>query len=150
MDRKKLYFRFSLVALWCLVIFMFSTQNASESSQTSGFFLMQIGNFIGIDLLSLPFIDVLQFIIRKGAHMFSYFVLGILSYRAFKLVQPLKAFRYAGLFTVLYACSDEFHQLFVPGRSGQMSDVLIDSLGMLIGFFLLFMIERYKRKRVKA
>ncbi|MBQ3466792.1 MAG: VanZ family protein, partial [Oscillospiraceae bacterium] len=37
------------------------------------------------------------------------------------------------LFCFLYACSDEFHQLFVPGRAGMFSDVLIDTVGVLFG-----------------
>lgn len=45
----------------------------------------------------------------------------------------------AFIISALYAASDEFHQLFVPGRAGRVSDVLIDSLGALLGvlFFIL-------------
>lgn len=130
------------------VIFMFSMQDGNQSSGTSGQLLLKIGKWMGIDLVHLPIMDTLQFIIRKCAHMFSYFVLGILSYRAVSLIQPLKPYRYAALITVLYACSDEIHQLFVPGRSGQIQDVLIDSMGMLIGFGCIYLIKRIKIKRV--
>lgn len=41
-----------------------------------------------------------------------------------------------GLTGALYAASDEFHQLFVPGRSGQISDVLLDSAGVCFGVLL--------------
>ncbi len=37
------------------------------------------------------------------------------------------------LIAALYAASDEIHQLFVPGRSGQLSDVILDSAGALAG-----------------
>lgn len=43
---------------------------------------------------------------------------------------------YAG---VLYAITDEIHQLYVPGRSGKWQDVLIDSIGIFLGIFVLLM-----------
>ena len=69
--------------------------------------------------------DTLSFIVRKCAHMTEYAILTFLLYKTFVHKQnPLiKSF----LFTVLYACSDEFHQLFIPGRAGQIRDVCIDS-----------------------
>lgn len=50
----------------------------------------------------------------------------------------------------LYAASDEFHQLFVPGRSGRLTDVLIDSAGLLAGILVVCLIKQlrkcYRRK----
>ena len=40
------------------------------------------------------------------------------------------------LFSVIYASSDEFHQIFVPGRDGNIIDVLIDSSGALVGILI--------------
>ena len=40
------------------------------------------------------------------------------------------------LFSVIYALSDEFHQSFVPGRDGNIVDVLIDSSGALVGILV--------------
>lgn len=40
------------------------------------------------------------------------------------------------VFCILYAASDEFHQLFVPGRAGLVTDVCIDSAGALLGILL--------------
>jgi len=42
----------------------------------------------------------------------------------------------------LYACSDEIHQLFVPGRSGKFTDVLIDSAGALLAVLLCFLVKK--------
>ena len=50
--------------------------------------------------------------------------------------KPLKAYAAAWIFTTAYAASDEFHQLFVTGRSAQVRDVLIDSCGALCGLAL--------------
>ena len=37
----------------------------------------------------------------------------------------------------LYACTDEFHQLFIPGRSGEFRDVMVDTCGGIIGLILI-------------
>jgi VanZ family protein len=48
----------------------------------------------------------------------------------------------------LYACSDELHQLFVEGRSGQFTDVLIDSFGVIFGLIIfLVIVEIYNRRK---
>ena len=43
---------------------------------------------------------------------------------------------YAIGLSILYSCTDEFHQLFISGRSGSIRDILIDSIGILIGTYL--------------
>jgi len=48
---------------------------------------------------------------------------------------------------VIYSVSDEFHQLFVPNRTGQISDIIIDSSGALIGALLMYLLERRKIKK---
>ena len=49
------------------------------------------------------------------------------------------------LISLIYACSDEFHQLFIAGRAGQIQDVMIDSIGILIGFLIIMI---YQKKSV--
>ena len=46
-----------------------------------------------------------------------------------------------------YAATDEFHQLFVPGRSGQISDVLLDSAGALAGVWIMTGLEKIRKKK---
>jgi VanZ family protein len=70
-------------------------------------------------------------VLRKGAHMTEYAILAVL------LVRGSGSFRWAFAFTVLYAASDEVHQLFVRGRHGSPVDVAIDAVGALIGLGLL-------------
>jgi len=53
------------------------------------------------------------------------------------------------LLSFLYACSDEFHQTFVPGRAGQFKDVLIDTAGALIGLIVVTLIRMVVRKDLK-
>lgn len=65
--------------------------------------------------------------IKKGGHFLAYALLATLAYRA----RP--SYRLAFWLAVLYAISDEFHQSFVPGRTGMPLDVFIDSMGGLAG-----------------
>ena len=69
-----------------------------------------------------------SYIVRKMAHFSIYALIGI----------SLLLFIY--LFSIMYACYDEYRQLSVPGRSGSIKDVFIDSLGALTGITLIFII----------
>ena len=91
----------------------------------------------------------LVFIVRKAAHFTEYAILGLLFflvYRAyFVKLTNAKFLFFALCSSFLYACTDELHQLFVSGRSGQFTDVLIDTLGALFGCLLLLMIRRLRK-----
>ncbi len=90
--------------------------------------------------------NIWEFILRKIFHMFEYAVLAILIFRI--LGQTEKRHIYwnifwAFLFAVLYAVSDEYHQLFTAGRVGALQDVLIDSIGALIAIWLIYLNYRH-------
>jgi VanZ family protein len=70
-----------------------------------------------------------DYVLRKGAHVTEYAVLGLLLARALGRELPALA---GG---VVYAMSDEVHQAFVRGRHAAPLDVAIDSIGLLIGVF---------------
>ena len=93
--------------------------------------------------------SVLTFIVRKTAHFTEYAILGILFYFFYRQALPqkngLQLFVLAILSSFLYACTDEIHQLFVPGRSGQFTDVLVDTLGAFCGCLLLLAIRRLRK-----
>ena len=76
------------------------------------------------------FVDTL---LKKVAHVVEYAVLTVLWWRVWAARRRSgAAILVAGAVAVLYAASDEFHQTFVPGRHGQVSDVLIDSIGCIL------------------
>ena len=138
-----------LPLLWMVVIFMLSHQSASISSGQSGVFVEQL-HYIA------PSVDqqLLTFLVRKGAHIFAYFVLGILTFNALWRVDLSKfKFNYpVGLSVIvcaLYAVSDEFHQLFVSGRSGEIRDIMIDSCAAMIGVFIISIFVRILQKSKK-
>ena len=90
--------------------------------------------------------------IRKYAHMAEYALLAVSAVCFFTelLLEriPKRAALICAVFCFLYACSDEYHQLFVPGRSGQFTDVLVDMAGALPGIVIVY-ISRLIRKEQK-
>lgn len=129
---------------WMIVIFYLSHQPASVSSELSGSFVDMIVTISSY----FPFtIDpsIIHFFIRKSAHFIAYFILGLFMIHTFRLMYTLTTASVMIAFgmTVLYAISDEVHQRFIPGRSGEVRDVLIDSVGSLMGigvYLLLYFI----------
>ncbi|MDQ0256659.1 VanZ family protein [Evansella vedderi] len=80
----------------------------------------------------------IEFFIRKGAHLFVFAVLGILAYRLLNQFLKKRAHCaiYAWLFVTIYAGIDEFRQMLHPNRSGMVEDVILDSIGGVIGISL--------------
>ena len=74
--------------------------------------------------------------------MTEYAVLGILLFLTLTLWGIRHIVRTALSAGILYAALDEYHQTFVPGRSGQIRDVVIDSLGLLFGILLILLWKR--------
>ena len=131
-----------LAIIWMVVIFCFSAADGNESSKTSGWVGKMIGHIFvsGFDEMSeseqAAWAEKIEYPIRKAAHATEYALLALLVFGAL----PLSGFqRYAAawLFAVFYAGTDEFHQLFVPGRAGKLFDVGVDSLGALTGLLIL-------------
>lgn len=90
--------------------------------------------------------------IRKHAHFFIYLVLGILVKNALNNsgIAGVKGIGISLLICALYAVSDEFHQVFVPGRGGRLSDVFIDSSGAGIGLIVSVLFNKIRRKRTAS
>lgn len=148
-----------LAVCWMSVIFAFSARNADLSTQDS----MSIGilfgklivpSFADMDSnMQVSFADMVDHPIRKMAHATEYAVLGFLLVGSYADRQK-KWGRMLGvpiLAGSLYAVSDELHQLFVPGRSCELTDMLIDSSGVVAGTFagLFLFVYWAGRKRQK-
>lgn len=83
-------------------------------------------------------VDTVNHIVRKNAHFFIYFFLGIFVLNGLKK-SGINGYLSGGLalfFCMTYAITDEVHQLFVTGRGAQLKDVLIDSTGAATGIIL--------------
>lgn len=124
----KKFINLSLLILWMIFIFVMSNFNANDSSGQSS----TIVDFLN-HLFNLNNIEHITLIVRKLAHITEYFILGILTYNMLKDYKIENIFIISFLSCVFYACTDEIHQMFIPGRSGNIIDVLIDSFGSIIG-----------------
>lgn len=131
-------------ALWYRLIWGFSAQTAAVSGGASDGLLERLLAALcpaytasGTEIQDAA-VELLSFYIRKGAHMFLYFVLALLVWLA--LAALLKS-RTKRAFAALLLCAvlaalDEYHQTLVPGRSGAARDVLIDLTGVAIALLL--------------
>lgn len=124
-----------LVILWMIFIFVMSSFDATSSSNQSNFIVDIITSIINIKDIGL-----LSLIIRKLAHFIEYFILGILVINF--ITRYDKKIIIAILLCIIYATSDEIHQIFVPGRSCQIIDIMIDSLGSIMGIYLYKLITK--------
>ncbi len=138
------------------VIFSFSAKTAVESSKSSNVIvdvLMDEHLIGGVAKDPEKVRELLSFLVRKSAHMAEFAVLAMLA--LFWLSSFPMTYRRRCILAVLisacYAATDEFHQLFVPGRSGEVRDVLVDTAGAVIGILFLsllrFIIIRKKKKQ---
>lgn len=140
----------------CVFIFVLSAQPAVASSNTSSSFLITIFSIFKKDFGELDFatqnsiIEPFIHFTRKAAHFTIYaslglfvklFVLTLNNKFSLKLVVSISV-------CLFYAISDEVHQIFVSGRSGQFSDVILDFCGSCCGivFAILIVLIIYKIK----
>lgn len=139
-------------------IFVHSAMPGRVSGSESGYFAELLSSITGIGF------DTSQFIVRKAAHFTEYLVLGscltvnffdlktgmALSRSERKLIRDFIAGHpqlSAWIAGTLYAASDEFHQLFVEGRTCAFRDVCIDSAGAAAGILIASVIKRRCRRK---
>lgn len=152
----KIFLRIILIFLIitnCVVIFKFSSEQSEQSDKSSGRIVDTIvENHPKMKKLSQKEKEIkkqeIVFPVRKMAHFSVYTCLGILLFlfmNTYEINNRKKVLTSIGL-AFIYACSDEIHQLFVGGRSGEFRDVLIDSCGAVFGIFVVWNIcEIYKK-----
>lgn len=154
----------ALTIAWMIFIFFMSSMEQEESASQSSTVIDFICSVFVRGYSEMPpavkleMQEKLTFPVRKGAHMTEYAILGMLlsltvyeyfvTYENFTVknsgllseseeISEKKALPPALVIGFLYACSDEIHQIFVRGRSGEIRDVLIDTTGVLAGAFLI-------------
>ena len=137
-----------LLLVWIIVIFSFSNQNGEESSGISDKVGARIVNLVD-DIASMNWsieeknaaIAKIAYPIRKMAHMFEYAILALLAYISFS--------NYVISIIIVFAngAVDELHQLFIPGRAGRFTDVLIDTTGGLIMLALIWLFNKIRTDR---
>ena len=127
MNKSKIL-KLIILILWMGIIFYFSNQ--PNSGQVTHDIIEETITTVKTE----TFIDIINFIIRKSAHLIEYFILTILFVSLYKEYanNKNKIIIISIISCFLYACTDEIHQLFIIGRTGQFIDVLIDTIGGLL------------------
>ena len=143
-----------LVILWMSVIFSFSSADGELSSSMSNRLIIRITETIKHKKLTEDekeyTLERFDPFVRKAAHCIEYFILAILVYLTlidFNLTNK-RLLIYTMLICILYAISDEIHQLFVSERAGRILDVLLDSLGSFLAVNICLFIHKLKHKKL--
>lgn len=137
-----------LIVLWMGLIFSFSMDTAVESSSKSETIIIQVSKIVLGDKLTdemqEEILEKMETPVRKSAHFILYLILEIFVLWFFIEFYPLtwREYLMATLIVFIYACSDEFHQLFVLDRSGEVLDAFLDTFGGSVGAFLYYLRRR--------
>jgi len=155
----KIIISWILVIIWAGVIFFMSNMDTNESNSKSMKTIdkaiestLEVTNKTGItdkhptENKKNQIITKLNIPLRKLAHASEYFIFTLLLIIALinSGINGIKSYLIAILICFLYACTDEYHQTFVIGRTGQFIDVLIDTLGGFIGLILFILKKNIK------
>lgn len=143
-----------LSIVWMIGIFLFSAQPADESTETSLYVGEAVCSIFVPGYRSMPeegqtaLAERIDHPVRKTAHATEYAVLAVFWYQA---LQGMRKHRYGRSFLIsaAYAATDEYHQLFVPGRAGRVTDVLIDSAGAAAGLLIIFIVVKKLHSKPK-
>lgn len=135
MKNKRLIFAWIAFIFWVGLIFYMSNQSGDISSKQSGL-VIKFFEMVGMDLND-QLGELATFLVRKAAHFTEYFILYFLTVNLIQHYFDIKkSILYGFVFCFLYACTDEIHQYFIPGRAMAFKDVLIDSSGALLGMII--------------
>lgn len=144
MKSKKLIIYLIITVSCAIAIFMLSSQDKTTSGTNSLSILTAIAEFLSKTFhinIGDDNIRRLHNLFRKMAHFSIYTILSIFAYNTFQVVISQKKYVVVATFAfcLLTAITDELHQIFVPGRSGEVRDVLIDTLGVCFGLVLVWL-----------
>ncbi len=144
-DQNKLLKTWIAAILWLGLIFAESTNYASAEN-TSRFLYPILHFLLGVNHEHFP---LWQFFIRKTGHFIGYSTLSLLLFRSWRATFPspgtawtIQWARISFFMTALVASLDEWHQTYLPKRTGTLHDVLLDSTAALLTQVLLFVILR--------
>ncbi len=139
-----------VILIMCMVtIFLFSNENRDKSTSTSVNVTREIVGTVSsssnANRIAFDYFNV----IRKSAHFLEYFMLGIL---VINIISCYKVTNYKWiiasiLLCMLYSVSDEVHQMYVPGRSCEVRDVIIDTIGSSTGIMFYYLISKKRRTK---
>ena len=148
-NRKKRLFPLVITILIMAFIFLQSALPADLSKEESNLIVQALIEFLHVD----P--KILSFAVRKCAHFTEYLLLGLSLFATVREYDPVRLERNeqwqrTALLSwgigALYALTDEVHQAFVPGRSCEIRDMLIDSCGVAAGVLIMAALRSRRKK----
>lgn len=153
-DQKELLKTWIAALLWIALIAIEST-DAFSSEHTSRYLYPLLHFLMGLDFARF---EVVHHYIRKSGHFVGYFALSFFLFRAWRATlrlpwAPRWALRWAMIaffMSALVASLDEWHQTFIPSRTGAISDVMLDSCAALTAQVLIFLYLTWKPRRVSS
>jgi VanZ family protein len=134
---KSILYYWGPAVLWAAVVLAASNQTFS-ADHTGGWLQDVFKSFRGLPL-SEETAAIVNFVIRKLSHLTEYGIFSVLAFRAVRRDRAGASRRWAVIAIAMaagLAAIDEFHQAFVPGRTGVVTDVLIDACGATIAQLL--------------
>lgn len=142
-----------LIIINCATIFHFSSQNGDISGNTSGTVIKKVLNIFSKyknlkEEEQIETIEKLQPFVRKMAHFSIYTLLGFNLMGFFKTLKIQKKSKIAlsAILGVLYAISDEIHQMFSAGRTARIFDVGVDTCGVIFGILIIIILSKIIQK----
>ena len=148
---KKYIICLIILFIWLGFIFIMSNTSSSESTRQTKSLINNIVNTTNkiniIDNIDINTATKKLFTpIRKLAHITEFFILSIIVIILLKnkIIDYNKLLLISISICLIFACLDEYHQTFIPGRTGQFSDVLIDMIGVLFGSLIMYYINNKK------
>lgn len=152
MEYKKKIYGLLIIIFWLGVIFFFSNSDASASTIQTNIVINKLAelaednSFFNFIILKLTEKHSLVYSIRKLAHLTIFCVLQMIVFAVMRYngKSILKSTIYSMLAVILYAIFDEIHQYFIPGRSCQVKDVFIDTIGGSVGLGISYIIVLVK------
>lgn len=153
-DRKQLLKTWIAALLWMMLIAIESTDWLS-AQHTSRILYPLLHFLIGLDLVRF---EVWHHYIRKLGHFIGYFTLSFFLFRAWRATlrlpwAPRWALRWGAIaffMSAMVASLDEWHQTFIPSRTGAIRDVILDSCAALTAQLLIFLYLSWKPRRMVA
>ncbi|MFT5874041.1 MAG: VanZ family protein [Clostridium sp.] len=153
--KRKTIVKIIICVIWVSVIFYNGTRQG-EVSQRSSKEVIKIATMVmniptDIDGPSIKFSDV-NYFVRKNAHFFQYFILSILICAAIK---EFNLNKWSEIFLLLFILLlfpviDEFIQKYIPGRTSNIFDVIIDFGGGILGLTISIIMHKMHTKKIKV
>lgn len=145
---------YTLLIIVLLTIFVFSGEPGKKSQSTSDKFtssiIDKVTDITNKDITENKKKDIIvntRFIVRKIAHFSIYFILGIIVYLIISTYNIKNKVLISIIICCMFGCLDEFHQVFIPGRTARVYDCIIDTIGGMCGIYLLVILKKIRQKK---